>query len=359
PSLACGGGGGGAASDDAAETASTSGTTAADDGGDGDGDGDGDPVGPPHACGDFLAWNGEAYEDIDECAARPGFCGDETIFTCINRPGSPPTCAWDGSTAYAAITAGVSEIPGFVGPPNASALVLFDDRAKPVLTSGGSVVAAVSPLGAGRLFAIGHPDYVDGELASFDTTRLLQNAATWVGGGGAGLRVGVAPGLDTLAAALTDGGLEVEQGTLDTLTDIDVFVPDAPSISGADVEALLAFAEAGGGLIIAAEAMTTGAWGLAANGVLYEAGIVAVQQGVGGVDMVTSTPPADVLNAAAAFQALADQYVSGMSLAEGDADLARAAGQVGLDELLVSGFEGFYCRAEAFADAYGDVIPTR
>ncbi|MGB1603462.1 MAG: PQ-loop repeat-containing protein, partial [Promethearchaeia archaeon] len=50
--------------------------------------------------------------------------------------------------------------------------------------------------------------------------------------------------------------------------------------------------------------------GLAANGVLYEAGIVAVQQGVGGVDMVTSTPPADVLNAAAAFQALADQYVS-------------------------------------------------
>ncbi len=356
-SLGCGGGGGGDGSlaDDGAGSTDSADSTGGEDAGDGDGDGDG----PPHACAPYLSWDGADYVDIDECARRPSLCGDAGVFTCINRLGSPPTCAWDASEAYAAITAGVNEIPGFVGPPNASALVLFDDRAKPVLTSGGSVVAAISYLGLGRLFVMGHPAYVAGELANLDTTRLLQNAAAWAGGGGATARVGVAPGLDALAAALMAGGLEVVQGELEDLSDLDAYVPDAPAISGAEVEALLAFAKGGGGLLIAAEAMTTGAWGLAANGVTYEGGIVAVQQSVGGVDLVTSETPRDVLNASTGFQALADLYLNDQALSEEDASLARAAGQVGLDELLVTTFEGFFCRAEAFADAYGDVIPTR
>ena len=100
----------------------------ADDGtgdGTGDGDGDGDGDAPPHACGPYLSWDGQGFVDIDECAGELSPCGEQTIFTCINREGSPPTCAWDATGAYAALTVGVNEIPGFVGPPNASALVLL------------------------------------------------------------------------------------------------------------------------------------------------------------------------------------------------------------------------------------------
>ena len=203
------------------------------------------------------------------------------------------------------MTSGVSQIPGYVGPPNASAIVLFEDGAFPVVTSGGSVLAAAGAVDGGRIFAIGHPDYLRAELGNLDTETLILNAVAWLGAAGEGIVVGVDASLVELQQALADGGLTVEVRGPDDLAGLDVYVPDAPALDEVGVESLRGFLSGGGGVLMAAEAMTTGAWGLAANAVLFDAGMIAVQQTVGGVDPVSSQPPDAALNSATAFGQLA------------------------------------------------------
>lgn len=154
----------------------------------------------------------------------------------------------------ASILAGVSRIasPGVPGPlcvygPQATALVAGDGGNGTRLP-----VMATAHLDRGRVVAFGHDGYFNREvLETADTGRLLANALRWAAHDQASPRVGVV-GLPGTAGYLTDAGFQAQPIDLVAIAGQDVVVLVPWSQSPAEVQALLAYVRAGGGLIVAA-----------------------------------------------------------------------------------------------------------
>ena len=142
--------------------------------------------------------------------------------------------------------------PGIPG-----ALCVYGERAFTVVI--GSVdrrptpVVAAARLGKGRLVAFGHEGYF-GDLKSGDTARLLVNCVRWAasrdvkeGIPKVGLR-----GFGAFEAHLKKQGIEAKQLGRDwtkQLGELDAVVTSPAGLSQAEVKALRAFVEAGGGVL--------------------------------------------------------------------------------------------------------------
>lgn len=149
--------------------------------------------------------------------------------------------------SYARLMRGVPELD-LCGPSAPSDLVLIGDHAFPLaMNSQGQVLMAASLYGRGRIVVLGHERY----LTAFP--RLVENAVSWLGGGGADtLSVAVHQQVKAVADNLGTSKVEVVGG-LGRNPAADVYVTDAYSLA-ADAKGLVAFMKAGGGVLIGGQA---------------------------------------------------------------------------------------------------------
>lgn len=129
------------------------------------------------------------------------------------------------------LLAGISAIaaPGSPGP-----LLVFGERAFPVVTPHGQTLIAAARWGEGRVVAFGHDGYLD--AAAHDTPAFRAHAIRWAAGGVDNPRV------------LTPEG----KPWRDALADADVLVITSHALTDpADRAAIAEFVKAGGGLVTA------------------------------------------------------------------------------------------------------------
>lgn len=252
----------------------------------------------------------------------------------------------DPSDNHAALTAGLPERPFVnttVGGNEGSTETVgtlrlgLNPDAFPVIVSRGdrpSVLVAASRLGDGRVVAFPGQDFLSPEdratlLGNASAARLLANAVRWTGAKSAPLRVLVDNRriADALEAQGFDGvevvggrGPYVRDWTASALAEADVAVVLANSWGTAhlveqSVEPLRAFAERGGGLVVAASALHWSWWieqhhgPLTADLLLRDAGISWSEDSVDEIASATTSFDSRLIPAV-----LWAQYIGGVSL---------------------------------------------
>ncbi|XP_031139639.1 TRPM8 channel-associated factor homolog [Sander lucioperca] len=151
--------------------------------------------------------------------------------------------------AYMSLMRGLRELD-FQGPCVPSDLVLIGDHAFPLaMNSRGQVLMAASLYGRGRIVVLGHEGY----LTTFPA--LVENALTWLRGDGSdNLSVGVHENIKAVADNISKSSFQANVvGAFSDSLGLGVYVTDAYSV-GADVNDLVAFLKAGGGVLIAGQA---------------------------------------------------------------------------------------------------------
>jgi hypothetical protein len=257
----------------------------------------------------------------------------------LGQPAAPPA---DWARHLDRLLDGVREIaaPGVPGP-----LVVFGEHAFPVVV--GSVdedlrapVAAAAEMGAGRVVAFGHDGYLSRGTAEHDeTARFLLNAVKWTAGfendDSRAPRVALRGG--KLTRLFEDRGIKAEPlegpNWIDQLADFDVLCCQGSRLSEREIDAIIEFVRAGGGLVTGA----TG-WGwlqlnpgkdlnqhpgnriLAAAGIAWSDGYLKRTSDNG---YATNRPPPEMCHAARAVEALATHSANPSKLSDGE--LAQAS----------------------------------
>ncbi|MSU23946.1 MAG: hypothetical protein EXS32_09015 [Opitutus sp.] len=149
------------------------------------------------------------------------------------------------------LLAGVAQIPR-VGAPGG--LIAFGEQAFPVLATSADAnsqqaVVAAARYGSGRAVAFSHDGYLVSDLRDAGFTALLTNAVNW-SANKTGPRVGVI-GVNGLVARLQAAGFNAANTTAGALAGFDVICLTPNTTARADITALQAFAQAGGGLVVA------------------------------------------------------------------------------------------------------------
>ncbi len=199
-------------------------------------------------------------------ASRPTGAGPPPLVEKTAPPPLPPRHAEHEDEDRRALLAGVEKIvgpgvPGALvvsGPP---AFVLAGGRRREGTTR--AALIAATRLGKGRVVALAHDDFFDGDnLRVADTAVFLDNAILWLTGKKGGARI-VVHGMvrsEELGVALEKRGhiARVEaEGALGTLEVADLLCASTRDLTDADLERIAAFVERGGGLIASA---TPWAW---------------------------------------------------------------------------------------------------
>ncbi|KAM9853445.1 TRPM8 channel-associated factor homolog [Aulostomus maculatus] len=130
-----------------------------------------------------------------------------------------------------------------------SDLVLIGDHAFPLaMNSQGQVPMAASLYCSGRIVVLGHEEY----LTTFPA--LIENVLTWLRGKSDNPSVGIHKNVKAVADNLSKSSFQTNVvGGFSTKLKVDVYVTDAYSV-GEDVNELVAFLKAGGGVVIAGQA---------------------------------------------------------------------------------------------------------
>ncbi len=160
-------------------------------------------------------------------------------------------------TAYGLITSGGGEltlgkaVPGVLSLPGEDAFALLRDANQ-------RIVAAASDAGGGRAVAFSHGGFLkSGDLPGQPAgASLIQNSIRWAGRSSKP-KVGVAPDLGELAAALTRAGFTVETIVPADVKNglVDVYcVMAQKNLTEGDAVRLHEFQKAGGGIVLAATA---------------------------------------------------------------------------------------------------------
>lgn len=331
-----------------------------------DGAGDGADTGD---CPPGTVWGGTECVPEDACADDNGGCGDPTLWACIAEPEGPPTCRFRCELDHAALTEGVASVD--LGGSLASALVLTGEPTCPVVIGDDQrVVVGSGRFGAGRFVEMGHESLLGGG-AGGDGVRLAENAAAWAAG--EGRRAGVEPGTSAATRARLEAAgfsiVEISGGDAiaDELSAIDLYVGTTyGERSPAELAALHAFVEAGGGLMVGGHAWwwaySSGedpALGYPGNALLGPMGlIISGETTDGGVDPVSADPPSDLLHHKRALSDLL-RHLSGLAPLSA-ADQGLGAGTVGFAiTTLPLSFSAYFDPARAFLGALPEpVIPT-
>ncbi|WP_437836049.1 M60 family metallopeptidase [Sorangium sp. So ce1153] len=302
--------------------------------------------------------------DIDECLTDNGGCGDPALFACQNVAGAPPACEFLPAQDHAALTQGVTSID--MGDSLPSALVVYGDTAFPVAVDASHhAVIAAARVGAGKALQYGHDAFI-GDMLTTDpgSATLLLNALAWMAPGKTPT-VGVAPGLDELAAFLTQRGFTVETRGPSDLSGIDVYCTDTSNdYSDADVQKISAFMESGGGLVSAGLAWWWGyshtrpAENYPGNKYLRTAGIgVTTVVSDSGVQPISEVALPDLLHARKALSLLVEHASGGAQLPQVELDTAADTVDFAIDFLPLS-FTAYFTEATVLKASVGPVVPT-
>jgi hypothetical protein len=183
------------------------------------------------------------------CAANPeGSEPDPDDPTDTSEPEPEP--AFDCAPDQAALLDGVARIePGAALP---SRLVVHGEGACPIVAdTDGRVLVASARRGAGRVAVASHESLLTSGAA--DAGALVGNLATWAGGDAP--RIGVDPGYGGLVPVLGALGLDARVATSGELADLDLWFTTAyPDRPEAERDAILAWVDAGGGLVVGGHA---------------------------------------------------------------------------------------------------------
>ncbi len=317
----------------------------------------------PSDCEDGYAWDGEACVDIDECAEDNGGCGDSEVWSCENQEGDDPICEYDCAVDHASLVLDASEIDQGGSLP--SLLVVHGEAACPlVVDEQGHSLAAHARYGEGRVLHWGHEGMLSSSTA--DAPVLLGNALRWAGKGDAPA-VGVEAGESDAGSMLESLGFTVADVGIDDLSGVDVLVTTSyPERSEEQAEALLAWIEAGGGLVQGGHAWW---WAHSSDGEAaldYPGNALLNQVGItvtgsydvqAGQDEVPAEPPSPLLHAGRALEAVERHLDGSESLS--DADQVTAAGTVttAVTQLPLA-FEDYYLPIRDMLERLDPVAPT-
>ena len=332
------------------------------DGSDGSDGADGADSGEPD-CGEWLQPDGAGgCEDIDECEADNGGCGDPALWECQNQLGAAPTCVFDWTDDVAALTAGVSTVVH--GGSLSSRLVVWGDTAFPLFANDADqVFAAGARVGAGKALHLGHEGQLSGALTGEgDGAVVLRNALAWMlPEGGV---VGVSSGMTAAVTFIEAEGYAVVTAGPDDLGTVDLWVTTTYDDHSADQDAAIGdWLEAGGAVIAGGHAwwwaystggddpfhdhpgnQWLGAAGLTLSGDTAEAASVSV-----------AGSPDPLLHAGRALTAAA-AHVSGETLPDADAWLAADAAGFAASVLPVD--SPWFEDARAVLAATDPVVPS-
>ncbi len=148
-----------------------------------------------------------------------------------------------------ALTAGVTQI---VTPGSPGRVAVFGTNAFAVVMgkAGDTVQPAVGAarLGRGRMVVFGHNGYFGSEALNDPGTRqFMRNVVTWAGAGGN--RAVVVAGGKRISDALTAAGIKAAPADMGRLSPATVLIAEADRIQPGQVQAIIAFIQAGGGFI--------------------------------------------------------------------------------------------------------------
>lgn len=236
----------------------------------------------------------------------------------------------DPTGDYAALTNGVSMVDA--GPGAVSPLVLSSPKSFPVLIDESKrVFGAAALVGQGKVFAVGHENYIAATIATGDNNKLVTNAIRWMAKS-ANPVIGVEASLSTLKTALMAAGFQVMTITPAQLGSVEVYISTGyTSYSDPEIASIQQFVRSGGGLIVGGQA-----WSFAGdmlsypgNRMLAEAGITITKQFdiSAATDVVSPTAPSMLLNALVALDKMIDHAGSVASLNAADLDLAAASAE--------------------------------
>ncbi len=334
----------------------------AQDGGAGEGGDTGD-------CPSDAEWNGTECVAIDECAEDNGGCGDPALWACTDAIGGPPTCRFVCEADYAALTDGVRSVE--LGGSLPSALVLTGEATCPVVIGDDQrIVVGSGRYGAGRFVEFGHEGMLGGS-AGGDGARLAENAAAWAAG--EGRRAGVEPGTSgATRARLEAAGFTIVEvgggdGIADALVELDLYVGTTyGERSEAEISALLAFVDAGGGVLMGGHAWwwaySSGedpAVGYPGNALLGPMGlIISGETTDGGTDAVPAETPSDLLHHKRALASLLSHLSGAAPLSLAEQVLGASTVGFAITTLPLS-LSAYFDPARGFLDALpAPVIPT-
>lgn len=302
--------------------------------------------------------------DVDECATDNGGCGDPEVFLCENLPGGPPACHFDPTHDHTALTKGVSLLDAQGGLP--SPLVVFGETAFPVvLDEGHHAFVAAAREGQGKVLVYGHETYMnDGLYADADADQLLKNAVSWMSPKESPT-IGIEPGLASLESFLTEQGFTVKTLSPADLSGIDVYCTTAYNDHpDAEYDALRAFVEAGGGLVVGGQGWY---WSYThsdpvhqypGNRMLSGAGVViTTSYGFGELDTVTAEPLSDLFHAKKALDLFLGHVTGEAPLPFEDLDLGADTVDLAIDFLPLDVVD-YFDAAKVVAASIGPVVPT-
>jgi hypothetical protein len=356
--LACGGGSAASSPSESGDESEEATGATEESGGAETGDGDGDTTGtdedPDIACSGFFAGG----ENIDECQLDNGGCGADAV--CIDQEGAPAACTLELDAHLEALTGGMAELGHEFWP--SSGLLLPGRRAFSVVGDGaGLAVVAAAEVEAGRVVAWGESRFLSetSGVGVSGAAQLAENAARWVGRS-SNPKIGVATGMGDLVDVLSGSGLDAAEAELSELEQFDVYVPATAALGPDDVDLLRQWTAAGGGLLVAGSALSTGPWGYPALGLLWDAGIITAghEARVGADVHGAFEQPAPLYNASWAAVQLRRHLQGEMTLTDEELSLARQVTDLSTESLSVPDFADYFCSAERFADAVGPIIPT-
>lgn len=292
-------------------------------------------------------------------APRPQAGGPRLDLDLVDAP-TDPSLLLDPTVDYKALTAGATGVHSNGGQP--STLALTGATAFPLLIDENKrVFGAAARVGAGKVVAFGHENYMNASVKTADNNKILLNAVAWATAKPAPV-VGVEPGLTGVVTLLTAAGYTVKTVSPPQLAGINVYISRAyPVYSEATLDALRQYVAAGGGLIVGGVGWTfvppAGGSMLDSPGnkMLRDSGIIITNNTAvtAAADTVGAAPPSVLLSARHAVEGLIEVLTNVANLSLADQDQALATLERDL-ALIPFAAKDFYDRASAL----GDLAPT-
>jgi hypothetical protein len=254
---------------------------------------------------------------------------------------------------FAALTAGAT----LIKPPGApSQIVLTSPTAFPLLLDDSKrIFAAAARVGNGKVVAYGHEGYMAALVKGGDALKVTLNAVAWASKSPTPV-VGVDASLPALSAALQAAGYQVKTVTPAQLAGIDVYMNRAYTpYSEANYEAIRAFVEAGGGLIVGGQGWSFvpqpggSILDFPGNRMLRGSGIVITNLNLPVADFPVPTAlPSMLLNAGYALDVMIKYTNGAVNLSLADQELGKATVEAALVRLPLVAKE-FYDAAATLA----------
>jgi hypothetical protein len=274
---------------------------------------------------------------------------------------------FDWGDDWRELTQGVSVLEGGGSLP--SSLVVHGNTAFPVfLDENDRTFIAAGLYGAGRFLVVGHESYLHGHPTPGDDQDVLSaNAPSWMAQSAPqNVTVGQLSGFDDLMDHYDEQGYTTTRSSVAELdgSDIDVWVQSSSQdLSDDDTEALRAFVEQGGGLIVGGQSWywsysnDNTAENYPANKYLSPMGVTysSYTHVDGGHDELRE--PGPLHHARHALQAFLDHVDGTVELSLDDQRLGAKAAGLAIDVLPLS-FTDYFGKAEALKAETGPIVIT-